>query len=195
MDKVLVTIHGFNSTSNSFNYVTDKLNWDGEIVRVDYDSHRPLEEILKQVQDKLPHDRELVLMGHSLGGVIAVLLAHLIPDQIHSVVTISSPIGGSKAANFARWMPWSPPIFKDITPSSQLIKIAQQKPTVPVYSIITTGGALAVANEPNDSVVTVKSQQAVPAKKKAEVKANHFEVLTHPTTIKYIEHFLGINPL
>jgi pimeloyl-ACP methyl ester carboxylesterase len=195
MNKLLVTIHGFNSTSNSFNYIIEKLKWKGEILRIDYDSHRPLEETLKYIQGELPNDRELILVGHSLGGVISVLLAHMIPDNIHSVITISSPIGGSKAATFARWLPWSPEVFKDITPSSSFIRAAQVAPTVPVSSIITSGGTLALTNEPNDSVVTVASQQATPAKKKAELKANHFEVLMHPTTIRYIEHFLDITPL
>ncbi len=194
MNKALVVIHGFNSSSTSFNYILDKLDWDGEVVRVNYNSHQPLADSVAQVQSQLPADKKLTLIGHSLGGVIALLLAHHAPENIKQVITISSPVGGSKAASFARWMPWAPPVMSDITPSSQLIKIAKGRPSVPVAGVITTGGGLGLTNEANDSIVTVASQKAVPGKK-AELKANHFEVLMHPTTIRYLEHFMGIKEL
>lgn len=192
MTKNLVVIHGLNSTSHSFNYILEKFepDWPGKVTLVNYDSHRPLREILEQVKRQLPKSDDLVLVGHSLGGVVAVLLAHDMADFISHVITISSPIGGSKAAIALQWLPNSPPILHDITPGSPYIKLAQTKPSCPVRSIITTGGHLPTSGEPNDSVVTVASQKASPATKKAEVRASHFEGLMHPVTMKWLKDFL-----
>jgi len=59
-----------------------------------------------------------------------------------------------------------------------------------MLSIITTGGALPWSTEPNDTIVTVASQNALKYGKKVEVKANHFEVLLHERTTEVIRKFV-----
>lgn len=198
MAEHLVVIHGFNSTSNSFNFILDQLKRSdsvGLVTCVNYQSHNSLCDVLKEVEIQLPKDGELVLVGHSLGGIISVLLAHKFPTRISRVITISSPIGGSKAAFFMGLLPGSPALFRDITPSSPYIKLAQQRPPVPLYSIVTLGGNLKISGEPNDSVVTVSSQRASPAPKnqQVQVRANHFEVLLMPRTIQLIKKFMKVD--
>lgn len=186
-------IHGLNQSSHSFNFIRHQLPAH-EAVVIDYNSHQPLRDSMLEVRKKLPKG-EFAIVGHSLGGILAVLMAAEHADRAKSVVTISSPLGGSKAASSLKWIPGHPKIIEDITPTSPKIElISQLKLTVPTMSIISTAGALPIAREPNDGIVTVASQKALSFGKKHEVKANHFEVLLHDKTVKFINDFLFVEP-
>ena len=189
--KTIAYIHGFNSSSRSFAYLTQNLP-KHNIVKIKYDSHQSLPESLLEVYKQLPKG-QLILVGHSLGGLISTILVSNEPERFESLVTISSPLGGSKAANYMRWMPGHPPILNHITPRSPFIRhLATFQASVPTLSIISTGGHLATSSEPNDSVVTVDSQRALLFGKKIEVKANHFEVLMHEKTVDAVaKHLFG----
>lgn len=189
--KTVAYVHGLNSSHRSFAYLTQNLP-DHNIVKINYDSHRPLSESILEVRKQLPKG-QLTIVGHSLGGLISTLLVADEPDRFTELVTISSPLGGSKAANYMRWMPGHPPILEHITPSSSLIlRIATLQTEIPTLCIISTGGHLPTSGEPNDSIVTVLSQKALLFGKKVEVKANHFEVLMHERTIELVsKHIFG----
>lgn len=134
---------------------------------------------------------DFAIVGHSLGGILAVLLAAEHIEQVTAVVAISAPFAGSKAANTLRWWPGHPKIIEDITPTSSKIElISQLRLIVPTLSIISTSGRLPLTAEPNDSVVTVASQKALKFGKKVEVKANHFEVLMADETVQHLKEFL-----
>lgn len=185
----IVYIHGLNQSSHSFNYIRDKLP-EHDAVALNYSSHQPLRDSMQDVRDKLPKGR-FTLVGHSLGGLLAILMAAEHVDRCDKVVTISSPLAGSKAAAGLRWFPGHPKIIEDITPTSPKIElISQLKLHLPTLSIISTAGALPVAREPNDGIVTIESQRALTFGKKIEVKANHFEVLMHEKTVKLLLEFL-----
>jgi pimeloyl-ACP methyl ester carboxylesterase len=185
----IVYIHGLNQTSHSFNYIRAHLP-EHDAVALNYDSHQPLRDSMQEVRDKLPKGK-FVLVGHSLGGVLAILMAAEHVDRVQKVVAISSPLAGSKAASNLRWFPGHPKIIEDITTSSPKIElISQLKLVLPTLSIISTAGDLAIAREPNDGIVTVESQKALHFGKKVEVKANHFEVLMHEKTVKLLHEFL-----
>jgi pimeloyl-ACP methyl ester carboxylesterase len=182
-------IHGFNSSHRSFSYVQTKLPAH-DIIVVNYDSHQPLRDSMQQVRKQLPKGR-FSLVGHSLGGILATLMAAEHVDRVDGLVCISSPFGGSKAASGLRWIPGYPKVLHDITPTSPKIElISQLKLAVPTLSIISTGGNLPTSVEENDSIVTIKSQKALRFGKKLEVKANHFEVLLHERTPQLIENHL-----
>jgi pimeloyl-ACP methyl ester carboxylesterase len=181
-------IHGLNSSHHSFAYLAKEL---GLKAKIDYESHQALTDSVLQVAKQLPKNEPIILVGHSLGGVIAMLIAHAKTHDIQKVVTISSPLAGSKAAAFARWIVSGLKVLGDITPSSVAMKLIEaEKAPCPVLSIISTGGGLSTAGEPNDSVVTVASQRALPYAKKVEVKANHFEILMHDKVIDAVRKFI-----
>lgn len=190
--KTVAYIHGLNSSFRSFAYLTQNLP-DHNIVKVDYNSHQPLPESIAQVSRQLPKSGELILVGHSLGGLISTLLVSSDPARFISLVTISSPLGGSKAARYMQYMPGHPPVLEHIVPTSVFIRqLAGFQTEIPTLSVISTGGHLPTTNEPNDSVVTVVSQKALLFGKKIEVNANHFEVLMHEKTLAAIsKHVFG----
>lgn len=182
-------IHGFNSSPRSFGYLRAFLP-EHDVVLISYNSHQPIRDSMLEVRKQLPKGR-FFIVGHSLGGLLTVLMAAEHVDRVDGAVTISAPLGGSKSASMLRWIPGHPKIIHDLTPTSEKIElISQLKLQIPVLSIISTGGGLATTNEPNDSIVTVASQRALKFGKKIEVKANHFEVLMHEKTVKHIQDFV-----
>jgi pimeloyl-ACP methyl ester carboxylesterase len=186
----LVWIHGLNSSYRSFNYLADKVAPDASVM-VSYDSHRALDASIAKVAAQLPEGEDYVLVGHSLGGVIALNLVLEGLAAPVKVITISSPLGGSKAASALRWFARDMEVLADITPSSHYIRALQvAKPRCPVVSIISTAGSLPLSPEPNDSVVTVASQKALAYGRKIEVRANHFEVLCHEHTLRHLKELV-----
>lgn len=188
--KTVAYIHGLNQTSRGFGYIMQNLPDQKRIV-IDYDSHQPLELSLAQVLRQLPKTGELSLVGHSLGGLISVLIAH--QRELNELVVISAPIAGSRAAKIAKWIPGAPEIMRDITPTSpHIVQATTTKISVPTISICSVTGHLAAEKEPNDGIVTIASQKALPYGRKAEVKANHFEILMHDRTVELIrKHLFG----
>lgn len=188
----IVYLHGLNQTSHSFNYLRTQLPAHTATC-INYSSHQALRDSMQEIRKQLPKG-EFSLVGHSLGGVLAVLMAaehaeHA--DQMQRLVTISSPFAGSKVAAGLRWLPGHPKVIEDLTPSSPKIELIRQlRLTTPTMCLVSTAGALPLSSEPNDGIVTVSSQKALPFGKKAEVKANHFEVLLHERTIKLMRDFL-----
>ncbi len=191
--KTVAYIHGLNSSHRSFAYLTQNLP-QHNIIKINYKSHQPLADSILEVRKQIPKG-PVTLIGHSLGGVISTLLVSDDPGRFESLVTISSPIGGSRAANYMRWMPGHPAILEHITPTSSYIRqLSTFQTEIPTLSIISTGGHLPTSNEANDSVVTVMSQKALLFGKKIEVKANHFEVLMHEKTLEAInKHIFGVS--
>lgn len=186
----IVYIHGLNSSHTSFSYIKDKLP-EHTAHLIDYASHQRLSESLEQVMKKIPKTEKFAIVGHSLGGVIAALVASARPDQVEALVTISSPLNGSRAASTLRWIPGALPVLNDIVPRSSYIKeVGALQLEVPTLSIVSTGGHLPTSPEANDSVVAVSSQRGLKFGKKVEIKATHFEVLMHDKTVKLISDFL-----
>jgi pimeloyl-ACP methyl ester carboxylesterase len=189
--KTVVWIHGLNSSHRSFGYLFQSLP-NHKVVRINYDSHQPLQDSIKQVVEQLPKRGTFSLVGHSLGGLIATIIASSV-DEVDSLTTISSPLGGSRAATFFRWVPNQPKVIPDLVPNSPFIQLVQTTIlAIPTLSIISIGGHLNTSPEPNDSVVTVSSQKSLSFAKKVEINANHFEVLMHEKTVEHInKHLFG----
>lgn len=162
-------------------------------VFIDYNSRQPLEDSVQQVLKYIPKKETVTLVGHSLGGVIALLIAGRKLADVERVVTISSPVGGSKFAAWARWVSSGIPLLGDITPNARhIVELRKAKFDMPILSIISTGGALPTSTEPNDSVVSVASQKALTGPKKIEVNANHFEILMHEKVIEHVKKFVEL---
>lgn len=189
--KTVVYIHGLISTYRSFNYILQNLP-DHLQVMAGYDSDRPLADIIADIEEDLPIKGSYSIVGHSLGGLIGTVLAIDNP-RVEKLITISSPLGGSKAATFIQWIPNHPRVIRDITQSSHFVQLVQSAPVAaPTLSIISTAGHLHTGSDLNDGVVSLPSQRALPFAEKIEVEANHFEVLLDNETVKHIHtHIFG----
>lgn len=188
-------IHGANCTQTSFKRIVDKLP-KHNVNFIDYDSRWSIEEILYHSWESLPSNKTVSLVGHSLGGIISVLLAHEAQfiesdKKIEKVVTISSPFGGSLHANILKWIYPEYKILKAISTKSSFIqKLLSLGVSTPTLSIISTSGGLPAIKEPNDGIVTINSQTAINGPVYVKIPANHFEILQNDDTIKNIKSFI-----
>lgn len=190
--KKVVYIHGLNSSSKIFNHIYSQLP-EHEALFVDYDTFKPIQESYEFVLSRIDLEEPISIIGHSLGGLIAYLL-HSRDNglAVDSVVTMSSPFGGSDHARLLRWMYPNVKVLGDLSPKSDLVKELLTPPTkrLKMLSLISVNGSIQLISEQNDGIVTIKSQQASPAKKKIDIKANHFEIVQDVKTIREITKFM-----
>lgn len=199
--KYVVYIHGASSTYNSFNFINDKLSREREDycpLFFEYDCSRDLQDITNDLLAYLPDGNdEIILVGHSLGGVIATAVTYnnesISPKKnIKKVVTISSPLAGSKAATYLRWLYPNYGLFNNVAVTNPIIMAIQSiGAIVPTQCIISNGGTTPLIKEANDGVVSVASQGSLKhCKEHVNIKLNHFEVLLSSFVVQQIERFI-----
>ena len=181
----LVYIHGASATSESFTYIRSKL---GKGIVVDYDSRNGFKNNLADIQDQLKDVKDIAFVAHSLGGVYAIHLANLMPDQVLGAVTLSTPYGGAKVAEFAQFfLPFSR-LMRDIGPSSWAMKQADRiKIQHPWTNIVTVQGHSPFMLDNNDGVVTIASQKFHEDMELVEVDLNHYEVVLSEQVVGLIK--------
>ena len=185
-------IHGLNSSSKIFNHICSNLP-EHEALLLDYDTSKSIEESYSYILSQLDPGDSVRIIGHSLGGLIAHLIAAR-DNQItvDRLVTLSSPFAGSEHARFLRWMYPGYAVLRDLSPKSSIIKETSQPlpKNIKMLSLISVNGAIPLISEENDGIVTIRSQRASPTKKKIDVKANHFEIVQDVKTIREIKKFM-----
>jgi pimeloyl-ACP methyl ester carboxylesterase len=181
----LVYIHGANATSESFNYIRDKL---GKGIDINYDSRNGFENNLKDMLVQLKSTRDIRFIAHSLGGIYALHIANAIPKQVLGAVTISTPYGGAEVADYAKYfLPFSR-LMRDIGPSSWVMRQSDKiKIQHPWTNIVTVKGQSPFMHEPNDGVVTIASQKHHEDMELVEVEYNHYEVVLSEQVIDIIK--------
>lgn len=181
----IVYIHGANATSESFNYIRNKL---GSGIDVNYDSRNGFENNLKDMQDSLDGQTDLVFVAHSLGGIYSLHLANSMPSAVKGAITLSTPYGGAAVADYAKYfLPFSR-LMRDIGPSSWAMKQADKiKIQHPWTNIVTVKGQSPFMHEPNDGVVTIASQRHHADMELIEVDFNHYEVVLSDLVIGLIQ--------
>ena len=181
----IVYIHGANATSESFNYIRNKL---GSGIDVNYDSRNGFENNLKDMQAALDGQTDLVFVAHSLGGIYSLHLANSMPNAVKGAITLSTPYGGAAVADYAKFfLPFSR-LMRDIGPSSWAMKQADKiKIQHPWTNIVTVKGQSPFMHEPNDGVVTIASQQHHADMELIEVDFNHYEVVLSDVVVGLIQ--------
>lgn len=181
----LVYIHGASATSESFNYIREKI---GGGIDINYDSRNGFENNLNEMLVKLSDIEDIFFVAHSLGGVYALHLANAIPKQVLGAVTISTPYGGAEVAEFAKFfLPFSR-LMRDIGPSSWVMRQADKiKIKHPWTNIVTVKGQSPFIAEPNDGVVTISSQQHHEDMELIKIDYNHYEVMISDKVVKIIK--------
>jgi pimeloyl-ACP methyl ester carboxylesterase len=187
----LIYIHGANASGESFNYIREHLKHDDELV-IEYSSKTGFEDNLSIMHQLLVNFDDMVFIGHSLGGIYSLHLAHLLPEQVLGAVTMSTPYGGSRAADYAKYfLPFSR-LLRDIGPSSRPMKLTNRTPiTHPWTNIVTTRGDSPWMVEPNDGVVTIASMRHRSDMEYIDLDLNHYEVVISKKTVNVIKRKLS----
>jgi pimeloyl-ACP methyl ester carboxylesterase len=181
----LVYIHGANATSESFNYIRSKL---GSGTDLNYDSRNGFQNNLAAMKLSLMTAEQIVFVAHSLGGIYALHLADSMPERVSGAITLSTPYGGAEVADYAQYfLPFSR-LMRDIGPSSWAMRHADKiKIRHPWTNIVTVKGQSPFIVEPNDGVVTIRSQKCHIDMELVEVDYNHYEVVLSDEVIKIIK--------
>ena len=181
----LVYIHGANATSESFNHIRDKI---GSGIDINYDSRNGFENNLKDMLSLLKDVKDIAFIAHSLGGIYALHIANALPANVSGAVTISTPYGGAKVAEYVQYfLPFSR-LMRDIGPSSWVMRQSDKiKIQHPWTNIVTVRGQSPFMNEPNDGVVTIDSQKHHADMELVEVEYNHYEVVLSDKVIDIIK--------
>jgi pimeloyl-ACP methyl ester carboxylesterase len=181
----LVYIHGASATSESFNYIRDKL---GTGIDINYDSRNGFENNLNEMLEQLKDVKDIAFVAHSLGGVYSLHIANAIPNQVLGAVTLSTPYGGAAVAEVVKYfMPFSR-LMRDIGPSSWAMRQADKiKIQHPWTNIVTMKGQSPFLAEHNDGVVTIASQKYHKDMELVEVDYNHYEVVLSDVVVKLIK--------
>ena len=139
------------------------------------------------MKGKLDGAERLFFISHSLGGIYALHLSNLIPDQVLGAVTISTPYGGAVHADFAKYfLPFSR-LMKDIGTMSGPMRDAQRLPAPPNWTnIVTTVGDSPWITERNDGVVTLESMRNRTDFELIELPLNHYEVVLSSKVVEII---------
>ena len=185
--KTIWYIHGAASTPLTFNWIKTQLD-QHYAVDIEYENETPLQKTIDRLRSKAAKCAvPPVIIGHSLGGVIAAAIAQEVP--VEKVISMSSPFGGSFAASLMRWFMPSQ-LFRDISQQSPILaSLRRNKPKVPMLSIVTDSN-LTIMGEKTDGVVTVLSQKALDGPHYITVPYNHFEVLMAPDVAERINQFV-----
>lgn len=181
-------IHGANASSSSFNYIRERLK--GDHIDLEYHSSDGFASNLENMCDAISTHRDLFIVAHSLGGVYALHLANKLPRSIKGAVTISTPYGGCGAAELAKWMMPHTQLFRDIAPSSRIIRETMSLPLLhPWCQIVSTKGDAPWIVGENDGVVTLQSMRARPDIDLIDLDLNHYEVMQSSKVVEIIKAF------
>ena len=103
---LIVLIHGRNGHSTNFNPLIGALKTGSRILPIELGSNSTLsvydevELVKEQLEPYINSVEHIILIGLSKGGVTAVLFQSMYPNKIFKVITISSPLKGTKVANY-----------------------------------------------------------------------------------------------
>lgn len=117
----IVLIHGFGAAMDWWDEIAPALAADHQVIRVDLIGHGGTEAprsgyaierqaaLVKGVLDKLGAGRVTVI-GHSMGGEVAVAFAEIDPGRVERMVLIDSPPGGDASFNLLARLAFVPVI-------------------------------------------------------------------------------------
>lgn len=186
---MIVYIHGASATQESFNYIRQfvRENVEEPDVSLEYNSADGFQHNLNNMMGKLDEEERLFFVSHSLGGIYALHLANHYKEITVGGISLSTPYGGCKAADFAKYfIPFSK-LMRDIGTMSKPMRDAKKLPKPPNWTqIVTSHGESPWIHEPNDGVVTIESMKFRNDFELIELPVNHYEVVLNPTAVNTI---------
>ena len=180
----IYAIHGAISSPRIFNYLKlqtgNRYNWHF----LDYQTETSgLSDIINSIQPlKSAH-----VVGHSMGGLIALGLSN--QSWVKSVTTIATPLGGVDVNLIQAYLSRSE-FIKEIASHGEFINnLRRHLINKPVQHLLSTSGFSPWLYEPNDGVVTLRSQRAMKFGDVHEIPANHAEIMLDSLTSDKLLYF------
>jgi pimeloyl-ACP methyl ester carboxylesterase len=182
-----VYIHGANATAQSFNYLREHIR--GKDMVLEYNCAYGFEDNLKKMQETIKDVKDIFFICHSMGGIYALHLSNLLPDNVKGAVTLATPYGGSAVAEIAKWVLPYYRLIHDIVPNSKTIKECRAiKIQHPWLQVVTISGNVPWLVQPNDGIISIASMRCREDIEQIDVDLNHYEVVVSPQTVKIIKN-------
>jgi pimeloyl-ACP methyl ester carboxylesterase len=182
-------IHGASATAESFTHIRQFVRDEFEEpdIMLEYDSSDGFEHNLDQMKGKLDDAERLFFISHSLGGIYSLYLANHYRDSTRGGVSLSTPYGGSREADFARYFLPFNRLMKDVGPMSEPMREARYLNAPPNWTqVVSTRGQSPWIVDPNDGVVTLKSMRSRTDIENVEIDVNHYEVVLSDRVVELI---------
>lgn len=180
-------VHGAGASARSFTWLQQQLG-PHQPHFLSYDVDESTASCIDRLNMAISLETEPVtLIGHSLGGIIGRICAK--HPKVSRLITLCAPFGGIRQMNYMEVFNRAP-MFHDLSTYSVLLSnMRTDTLKAPHLAIVGTHG-LPFTSEPNDGVVTVESQTAIPYQKYLVFELNHFEVLLSPEVATSMNKFL-----
>jgi pimeloyl-ACP methyl ester carboxylesterase len=187
-------IHGAWSTRNSFNFIEDNLPHNTKTLSYCYDgTTSSLQQIIDGANKALNKETEdCVVIGHSLGGLIAINLHD--NEKVSKIITLAAPLSGIEIpVVFKPFVYYNTPLLQQISPQSRFIKqIHDGRYTKSITCCFATRGYNPLINERSDGLITLATQQqwTPPYSLQYDIECNHYEILQNRTVVEIIKRQL-----
>jgi pimeloyl-ACP methyl ester carboxylesterase len=186
---MIVYIHGASATAESFSYIRQYVrdHTDHPDIALEYNSADGFAHNIKQMYGQLDEAEKLFFVSHSLGGIYALHLANRYAEITVGGVSLSTPYGGCRQADFARYfLPFSK-LMKDIGTMSEPMMEAKRLPAPANWTnIVSTRGESPWIHEPNDGVVTIDSMRYRKDFQLIDLYVNHYEIVLNNKAVEII---------
>jgi pimeloyl-ACP methyl ester carboxylesterase len=187
----IVYIHGNRASTDSFNFIRTQLPGYKEVL-LEYDGADGFYNNHANMRAALEGLDDIFFIGHSLGGIHALHLANELADRVLGGVTLSTPYGGSEAAEVVKYILPFDQVLKDIHPRSGPIVASKNFDILhPWTNVVSMKGHSAFMLSANDGVVTQKSMRHRDDINLVDVDSNHFEILLSRATVDIILQTIG----
>ena len=135
---MIVYIHGASATAESFTHIRQFVRDHTEEpdMALEYNSEDGFEHNLQHMQGQLDDEDRLFFISHSLGGIYALHLANYYNETTVGGVSLSTPYGGSRQADFARYFLPFNRLMKDIGPMSKPMADAKKLPAPTNWQVL-----------------------------------------------------------
>lgn len=186
-----VFIHGANQSRVCWNYIIKELELQsGDYTCIEYSSLVPFYDNLNEMLGFIKNIPDnSCFIGHSLGGIYAVHLYKHHPEKFSQGISISTPFGGSSAAEYLKYISPQTRLFKEIgRKSPPVVEAHETEIKIPWMQLVTVRGNSPWLRSRNDGIVTERSMTVREDIEHVEVFANHYEVLVYEQTVDIIKH-------
>ena len=102
---MIVYIHGASATGESFTHIRQYVRdyFEEPDIVLEYQSSEGFENNLDKMKGQLDEAERLFFISHSLGGIYSLYLANHYKETTVGGVSLSTPYGGSREADFAKY--------------------------------------------------------------------------------------------
>jgi len=183
----IVLIHGAHQSNVTFEYLRHALPG-FKYINIEWYTTNGFENNLLEMNQALQGVGPVYLIGHSMGSIYAAHLSNNL--ECIGGAAISAPWGGSKQADWVRYMMPNYPLYKEVGTKSPIIHYAR---TVELpgrwTNYVSTEGNVPGMGAQNDCVLTIESMIARKDLHTKYIKATHYEIVMSTELI----HSIGKN--